>query len=109
MRCQEVFEFFAATLLAAASVFAEPISGRAFTLRVVDARTGIGVHGVRITTDNGIVCYTLLDGSAGFNESSLMGRIVRFTVQDLRLQSNTLDTTLDVRRCGSATSVGSIL
>ena len=97
--------FLAAILLVAASVFAEPliVSGRAFTMRVVDAQTGEGVPGLLITTDNGIVCYTLLDGSAAFSEFSLMARNVGFTVQDERQHFHKRDVTLAVRRGGKAT------
>jgi hypothetical protein len=72
-----------ALLLVAGSVFAEPLGfgGRPFTLHVVDAATGRGLHKVKITTDDGIVCYPLRDGSASFSERSLMGRNVRFAVQ----------------------------
>jgi hypothetical protein len=72
-------------------------------MRVVDAQTGKGVPGARITTDNGIVCYTLLDGTASFSEFSLMGRDVRFTVQDEGQRFRKLDATLDVRRGAKAT------
>jgi len=97
--------FLAVVLIVGGSVFAEPLilSGRAFTMRVVDAQTGEGVPGVRITTDNGIVCYTLLDGTASFSEFSLMGRDVQFTVQEEGQRFHQLDATLDVRQGAKAT------
>ncbi|MET0168669.1 MAG: hypothetical protein ABW318_27205, partial [Vicinamibacterales bacterium] len=52
----------------------------------------------RITTDNGIVCYTMLDGSAAFGESSLMGRAVRFQIEDETHRFNGLDATIRVER-----------
>jgi hypothetical protein len=74
----------AALLLVAVSVFAEPlvVSRSPFTIRIVDASTGEDVPGLRITTDNGIVCYTLLDGTAAWGEWSLMGRPVHFAIED---------------------------
>ena len=47
----------------------------------MDATTGVGLYGVKITTDDGIVCYTLRDGSASFSERSLMDRKVSFAAQ----------------------------
>jgi len=72
-----------AALFVAGAVVAEPVifPGRPFTLHVVDATTGVGLYGVKITTDDGIVCYTLRDGSASFSERSLMDRTVSFAAQ----------------------------
>jgi hypothetical protein len=91
---------FVILLLVAASVFAEPIalSPAPFRMRVIDANTGEGVPNLRITTDNGIVCYTMLDGSAAFGESSLMGRAVRFQIEDETHRFNGLDATIRVER-----------
>ena len=61
--------------------FAESAFARPFTMRVVD-ESGRGVPHVRVVTDNGIVCYSLLDGTLRFAESSLMRRSVRFNLND---------------------------
>jgi hypothetical protein len=53
-----------------------------FTMRVVDADTGVRVAGLRVTTDNGLICYTLNNGAASWPEWSLMGRHVRFALHD---------------------------
>jgi hypothetical protein len=52
-----------------------------FQMRVVDQRTGEGLAYVRLTSDNGIVCYTRPDGSVLWTESSLMDRDVSFRVE----------------------------
>lgn len=95
----------AALLLIGASVFAEPlvVSPTPFTMRIVDAYTGEGVPGLRITTDNGIICYTLLNGDVSWGESSLMGRDVRFQVEDETHRFDGSDTTLRVTRGGRTT------
>jgi hypothetical protein len=51
-----------------------------FQLRIVDQQTGQGLPHVRLTSDNGIVCYTRSDGSALWTETALMGRDVVFRV-----------------------------
>jgi hypothetical protein len=51
-----------------------------FQMRVVD-QTGHGVPQVKLTSDNGIVCYTRLDGSVLWTESSLMDRDVKFRIE----------------------------
>src|SRR5262245_11623569 len=53
-----------------------------FTMRVVDADNGAGVPDLRVTTDNGLVCYTLHNGAVSWPEWSLVGRRVRFEVHD---------------------------
>jgi hypothetical protein len=64
------------------TVFGEPLlDPTPFTMRVVDD-AGHGVAGLRIVTDNGIVCFTRLDGNVSWSESSLMRRDVRVDVQD---------------------------
>ena len=52
-----------------------------FTMHVVD-EAGRAAAGVRIITDNSIVCFTLLDGTASWTELSLLRRAVRFEVRD---------------------------
>jgi hypothetical protein len=97
----------AALFLVASSVFAEPVlvSRSPFRLRIVDAYTGQGVPNLKITTDNGIVCYTLLDGTAAFGEASLMGRSVRFHVADDAHRFHSVDTTIRVARRTQTTVV----
>jgi hypothetical protein len=92
-------------LVVAASVFAEPLitSPPPYSMRIVDGGTGEGVPRLRITTDNGIVCYTLLDGSVTWGESSLMGRAVRFEMQDDAHRFDSTGTTLHVTHGGHAT------
>ena len=52
-----------------------------FTLRVVDEH-GRGVAGVRIVADNGIVCFTRLDGQVSWEEWSLLRRTVTLDMRD---------------------------
>ena len=52
-----------------------------FTMHVVD-ESGRDAAGVRIITDNGIVCFTRLDGKASWTELSLLRRAVRVEVRD---------------------------
>jgi len=52
-----------------------------FTMQVLD-EAGRAAAGVRIITDNGIVCFTLLDGTASWTELSLLRRAVRLQVRD---------------------------
>jgi hypothetical protein len=73
-----------------------------FTTRVVDAQTGQGVPGIRLTTDNGVVCYTQLNGEASWGERSLLGRSVRFDVHDDTGRFVHASATLDVTRGGKA-------
>ena len=68
----------------------------------MDARTGIGVPFLRITTDNGIVCYTRLDGQVTWAESSLMSRGVHFEVSDESNRFVSADATLRVTHGGRA-------
>jgi hypothetical protein len=84
-------------LLVGTWIVGEPLLSPApFTMRVADAQTGRGVHGLRVTTDNGIVCYSLPDGTLTWGEYSLMSRDVRFTIQDDRHRFDGLDTVLHV-------------
>ena len=73
--------FLVGAALLVGGLFAESVLAQPFTMRVVD-ETGRGVAHVRVVTDNGIVCYSLLDGTLRFAESSLMRRSVRFNVND---------------------------
>lgn len=51
-----------------------------FMMRIVDGQSGEGLSRVRVTSDEGYVCYTRADGSVSWTESSLMGRVVRFRI-----------------------------
>ena len=51
-----------------------------YMMRIVDAQSGEGLSRVRVTSDEGYVCYTRADGSVLWTESSLMGRDVRFRI-----------------------------
>ena len=51
-----------------------------FQMRLVDQGTGKGIAHVRLTSDNGIVCYTRADGSVLWTESALMDRDVSFRI-----------------------------
>ena len=76
----KVKPFLVSAALLASVAFAESLA-QPFTMRVVD-EFGHGVAHVRVVTDNGIVCYSLPDGTLRFAESSLMRRSVRFNVND---------------------------
>ena len=52
-----------------------------FQMRLVDQETGKGIAHVRLTSDNGIVCYTRADGSVLRTESALMDRDVSFRIE----------------------------
>lgn len=52
-----------------------------FQMRIVDERTGQGISDVRLTSDNGLVCYTRADGSVLWTESALMDRDVSFRIE----------------------------
>ena len=45
-----------------------------FMMRIVDPASGEGLARVRVTSDEGYVCYTRADGSVLWTESSLMSR-----------------------------------
>jgi hypothetical protein len=51
-----------------------------FKMRIVD-QAGQGLSHVRLTSDNGIVCYTRADGSVQWTESALMDREVSFRIE----------------------------
>ena len=55
-------------------------SANHFQMRVVD-QTGHGVPHVKLTSDNGIVCYSGADGSVLWSETSLMDREVKFRIE----------------------------
>ena len=55
-----------------------------YMMRIVDAQSGEGLSRVRVTSDEGYVCYTRADGSVLWTESSLMGRDVRFRIDAAR-------------------------
>ena len=59
-----------------------------FQMRVVD-QSGHGVPHVKLTSDNGIVCYTRADGSVLWTESSLMDRDVLFRIETSGAQTVT--------------------
>ena len=73
-----------------------------FTIRVVDDQTGAAVPGLRVTTDNGIVCYTQRDGDVRWTDWSLMNRRVRFEVKDKKNRFDTVGITLGVTYGGQA-------
>lgn len=73
-----------------------------FTLRIVDEQTGVGVPDLRVTTENWIVCYTQANGNVAWRESSLMGRDVRFTIEDRANQFDNTGATLQVAPGGQA-------
>jgi hypothetical protein len=52
-----------------------------FRMRIVDDQTGQGLRHVRLTSDNGIVCFTRTDGSVLWSESALMNRDVSFRIE----------------------------
>jgi hypothetical protein len=53
-----------------------------FAMHVVDEETGVGIASLRVTTDNGIICYTHANGDVTWTESSLMRRAVHFEIGD---------------------------
>jgi len=73
-----------------------------FTMRVVDDETGAAVPGLRVTTDNGIVCYTQRNGDVLWTEWSLMNRRVRFEVNDKNNRFDAIGVTLGVTYGGQA-------
>jgi hypothetical protein len=73
-----------------------------FTMRVVDDQTGAAVPGLRVTTDNGIVCYTQRNGDVRWAEWSVMNRRVRFEVNDLKHRFDVVGVTLGVAYGGQA-------
>jgi hypothetical protein len=52
-----------------------------FRMRIVDQETGEGISHVRLTSDNGLMCYTRADGSVLWTESVLMDRDVSFRIE----------------------------
>ena len=63
-----------------------------FQMRIVDQQTGQGISKVRLTSDNGLVCYTRADGSVPWTESALMDRDVSF-----RIETSAAERTVTVR------------
>ena len=53
----------------------------AFRMKIVDPKTREGVPGVRVQSDNGIVCHTQSNGEIAWTEMVLMGRDVRFIIE----------------------------
>jgi hypothetical protein len=53
----------------------------AFRMKIIDPTTGEGAPGVRVQSDNGIVCHTQSNGEIAWTETVLMGRDVRFTIE----------------------------
>jgi hypothetical protein len=62
------------------------LASEPFGMRVVDAQTGVGVSGLKVVSDNGIVCYTGKGGEIDWPEWSLVGRRVRFEISDANQQ-----------------------
>ncbi len=52
-----------------------------FQITIIDQRTGQGVPHIRLTSHNGIVCYTRSNGTVMWNEPSLMDRHVYFSIE----------------------------
>jgi hypothetical protein len=73
--------------------------GEPFRVTIVD-QAGRPVPHVRLTTDNGIVCYTRRDGTVNWTESSLMNRDVYFKIDSLDRRSGKSGTTLRVTHGG---------
>jgi hypothetical protein len=73
----------------------------AFLMKIVDPKTGAGVPGVRVQSENGIVCHTQWNGEIAWTEIVLMGRNVRFTVERPD-QSSRQKIALSVTRGGHA-------
>jgi hypothetical protein len=63
------------------SAWADP-----FQIRIVDRETGEGIARVRLTSDNGVVCYTRGDGSVAWTEAALMDRDVSFRIETASAQ-----------------------
>jgi hypothetical protein len=74
-----------------------------FAMHVVDDQTGVGLASLRVTTDNGIICYTRANGDVTWTESSLMRRAVHFEVTDGRNQFQTDGVTANVTPGGQIT------
>jgi hypothetical protein len=55
-------------------------SAEPFQIRIVDQQSGQGVPNIRLTSDNGILCYARPDGTILWTESSLMDREVYFSI-----------------------------
>jgi len=71
-----------AGMLAVVVVLGEPsLLNRPFTMEVKDD-VGRPAEGVRIVTDNGIVCFTRPDGKATWTEWSLLRRSVHIRLED---------------------------
>ncbi len=84
-------------VLLAGVVFAESILAQPFTMRVVD-EFGHGISHVRVVTDNSIVCYSLLDGTLRWSESSVMRRSVQFSIHDYAHRFEGTVATMHVKR-----------
>lgn len=71
-------------LVLLAPIFASPdhTSGPPFRMHIVDPQTGRGMSGVTVTSDNGLVCYSDVNGDAQWTEVSVIGRDVRFTFRN---------------------------
>jgi hypothetical protein len=95
--------FFKAVVHCAQRLDASERTPPLFTMRVVDEQTGMGVAGLRVSTDNGIICYTRANGDVIWVESSLMSRGVRFEIKDERNQFDGGVLTLRVMPGGQAT------
>ena len=80
---------------------ADVTGGVPFQTRIVD-QEGRAVPHVRLTTDNGIVCYTQRNGEVAWSESSLMNRDVHFTIESPGYHFTGGGTTLRVTRGGHA-------
>jgi|SRR5688572_32955638 len=98
-------------LLQALMVLLDPVAYRsyahvptdsAFRMKIVDARSGLGVPDVEVRSDNGIVCHTGANGEIAWTETVLMERDVRFSIE-LADKDKRETVTLRVSRRGSQT------
>jgi len=75
-----VFVAVALTVLAPLASLARGSYRAPFAMRIVDSKTGEGIPGIVVRSDNGIICHTQADGAVRWTESSVMNRDTRFTV-----------------------------
>jgi hypothetical protein len=88
-----------ALLLLWIAIPADTNGGVPFQTAIVDQQGRPAAH-VRLTTDNGIVCYTQPNGMVAWTESSLMNRDVHFSIESPDYHFPGGGTTLRVTRGG---------
>ena len=64
-----------------------PTNGSPLRLRIVDS-DGRSLAGIRVKSDNGIICHTRADGSIDWTERSLMNRDVQFRIEAPAVRSS---------------------